>query len=114
MGEGKGMKEEQELDERAALRSVDPDRLLDGEDPRTRYVEDAAHWITVYSELVLFKERLVDSASEAMRNMTESHARDEVGKTDLMVLTAERDRLKRRLDYWKERQRELSTRRRKS
>jgi hypothetical protein len=46
--------------------------------------------------------------------MTEIHARDEVGKTDLMVLTAERDRLKRRLDYWKERQRELSNRRRKS
>jgi hypothetical protein len=114
MGEGKRMKDKEELDERAARRSVDPDRLLDGEDPGTGYIEDAAHWITVYSELVLFKERLVDSASEAMRNMTESHARDEVGKTDLKVLTAERDRLKRRLDYWKERQRELSTRRRKS
>ena len=114
MAEGEGMKEEQELEERAALRSVDPDRLLDGEDPGTSYVEDAAHWITVYSELVLFKERLVDTASEALRNMTEAHARDEVSKTDLMVLTAERDRLKRRLDYWKERQRELGSRRRKS
>jgi hypothetical protein len=108
------MKEKEELEERAALRAVDPDRLLEGEDPRTKYVEDAAHWITVYSELVLFKERLVDTAGEAMRNMTEIHAREEVGKTDLMVLTAERDRLKRRLDYWKERQRELSSRSRKS
>jgi hypothetical protein len=108
------MKEKDELDQRAALRSVDPDRLLEGEDPRTKYVEDAAHWITVYSELVLFKERLVDSAGEALRNMTETQARDEVSKTDLMVLTAERDRLKRRLDFWKERQRDLSSRRRKS
>jgi hypothetical protein len=108
------MKKKDELDKRAARRSVDPDRLLEGEDPRTQYVEDAAHWITVYSELVLFKERLVDGAGEALRNMSETQARDEVSRTDLMVLTAERDRLKRRLDYWKERQRELSSRRRKS
>jgi hypothetical protein len=105
------MKKREDLEKRAASRAVDPDRLLDGEDPETRYIEDTAHWITVYSELVLFKERLVDSASDALRNMTEPHARDEVGKTDLLVLTAERDRLRRRLDYWKERQRELSRKR---
>ena len=109
-----GMKKKQEVDDRAARLSVDPDRLLDGEDPATRYIEDAAHWITVYSELMLFKERLVDSANESMRAMTEAHAREEVSRTDLLVLSAERDRLKRRLDYWKERQRELSSRRRKS
>lgn len=107
------MKKKEQLQERATRRAVDPDRLLEGEDPDTRYIEDTAHWITVYSELVLFKERLVDTATEAMRNMTELHARDEVGSTDLMILTAERDRLKRRLDYWKERQRELGNRRRK-
>jgi len=102
------MKKNEDLDKKAASRAVDPDRLLDGEDPHTGYIEDAAHWITVYSELVLFKERLVDSASEALRTMTEAEARDEVGKTDLRVLIAERDRLRRRLDYWKERQRELT------
>jgi len=105
------MKKKAELEKRAAQKSVDPDRLIEGEDPETRYVEDAAHWITVYSELVLFKERLVDSASEGLRNMTEPQAREEVGSTDLLVLTAERDRLRRRLDYWKARQRELNGRR---
>jgi len=105
------MKEREELEKRASARAVDPDRLLDGEDPATRYVEDAAHWVTVYSELLLFKERLVDTATEALRNMTELHARDEVSSTDLVVLTAERDRLRRRLEYWKERQRELGRRR---
>ena len=105
------MKEREQLEKRASAHAVDPDRLLDGEDPTTRYVEDAAHWITVYSELLLFKERLVDTADEALRNMTELLARDEVSSTDLVVLTAERDRLRRRLDYWKERQRELSRRR---
>ena len=102
------MKEREQLEKRASAHAVDPDRLLDGEDPTTRYVEDAAHWITVYSELLLFKERLVDTADEALRNMTELLARDEVSSTDLVVLTAERDRLRRRLDYWKERQRALS------
>jgi len=105
------MKKKEDLEKRAAQKSVDPDRLIDGEDPDTRYVEDAAHWITVYSELVLFKERLVDSATDGLRNMTEAQAREEVGTTDLLVLTAERDRLRRRLDYWKERQRELNRRR---
>jgi hypothetical protein len=105
------MPEKEETEKRASAAAVDPDRLLEGEDPTTRYVEDAAHWITVYSELVLFKERLVDTAAEALRNMTEMHARDEVSSTDLVVLTAERDRLRRRLDYWKERQRELGRRR---
>ena len=105
------MKEREQLEKRASAHAVDPDRLLDGEDPTTRYVEDAAHWITVYSELLLFKERLVDTADEALRNMTELLARDEVSSTDLVVLTAERDRLRRRLDYWKERQRALSRRR---
>jgi len=105
------MKEREELEKRASARAVDPDRLLDGEDPATRYVEDAAHWVTVYSELLLFKERLVDTATEALGNMTELHARDEVSSTDLVVLTAERDRLRRRLEYWKERQRELGRRR---
>ncbi len=101
------------MEQEAGANAVDPDRLLDGEDPKTRYVEDAAHWIAVYAELLLFKERLVDAAGEAMRTMTEAHARDEVGKTDLIVLTSERDRLRRRLDFWKERQRDLSRKRKK-
>ena len=105
------MRKKEEPDKKAVRKSVDPDRLIDGEDLDSRDVDDAAHWITVYSELVLFKERLVDTADEALRNMTELLARDEVSSTDLVVLTAERDRLRRRLDYWKERQRALSRRR---
>ena len=67
------MKKKEDMEKRAAQKSVDPDRLIEGEDPGTRYVEDAAHWITVYSELVLFKERLVDSAGdESMLAVTRS------------------------------------------
>ena len=38
--------------EEAADKAVDPDRLLEGEDPSTTYLDDATHWVTVYSELL--------------------------------------------------------------
>lgn len=98
-------------DLQAARDSVAHDRLLEGEDPNTRYVEDAAHWIAVYSELLLFKERLVDTAQQGLTSLTEELARAEVASTDLLVLTAERERFHGRLEFWKERRRELSNRR---
>lgn len=99
------------LDAEAAASAVDSERLLDGEDPSTSLVEDAAHWVTVYSELLLFKERLLDTAQQGLGNLTEEEARHEVGSTDLMVLSAERARLRHRLDFWKDRKRALSRRR---
>ncbi len=99
-----------ELLGRKALEQVKADRLLDGEDPETSYVEDAAHWITVYSELVLFKERLVDAAQGGMLHLSDPLARQEATEVDLPVLLAERDRLRKRLDFWKEKQRELGRR----
>lgn len=92
---------------RAAEEAVDPDRLLDGEDPSTHHLEDATHWVTVYSELLTFKERLVDTAQDGLTRMTEFGARKEAANQDLVILTAERERLVRRLSYWKARQQEL-------
>jgi hypothetical protein len=95
-------------DTESALAQVERDRLLEGEDPTSTYLEDASHWIAVYSELLLFKERLVDAAEQSMRNMTEPPARNEAAQVDLPVLLAQRTRLRQRLDFWKERSRELS------
>lgn len=100
----------EELLGRKALEQVQKDRLLDGEDPATSYVEDAAHWVTVYSELLLFKERLVDAAQNGLLQMTDPLARTEATDVDLPVMLAERERLRKRLDFWKERQRELGRR----
>ena len=33
----------------AALDAVEPERLLDGEDEQTTYVDDAVHWTKVYA-----------------------------------------------------------------
>ena len=93
---------------RKALAQVQRDRLLEGEDPSSKLLDDAAHWIAVYSELVLFKDRLVTSAETGARELTEALARTEAVEVDLPVLLAERDRLRKRLDFWKERRRELS------
>lgn len=87
-------------------KAVDPDRLLDGEDPDTEFAEDALHWVQVYSELVQFKERVVQTAHSSLDGArTEVVA--EVRDTDLAVLAAERLRLRRRLSYWEERYAEL-------
>ena len=91
-------------DEKAAAgEAVDPDRLLPGEDPESSELEDSAHWIAVYSELLLFKERLLDTAGQGLSNMTEAESRQEAANTDLMLLSAERTRLQRRLEFWKQR-----------
>ncbi len=93
----------------AALAAVDPDRLLEGEDPETPHPEEARHWIEVYTELLTFKERAVATAHESLARMPEADARREAVQTDLTVLEAERDRLRRRLEFWKRRHLDLTT-----
>lgn len=95
--------------QKAAGEAVDPDRLLEGEDPETPHPEDATHWIEVYTELVTFKERAVATAHQNLAEMPEADARAEATRTDLAVLEAERDRIRRRLDFWKQRHLDLST-----
>jgi hypothetical protein len=96
--------------ERAATKAVDPDRLLEGENPSTTDIEDAVHWIRVYEDLLLFKRRLLEGAGEVAPEMDEE-AREEVGKTDLTILAAEAARLERRLRFWRDRADELRGRR---
>jgi len=93
----------------AARAAVDPDRLLEGEDPETPHPDEAQHWIEVYTELLNFKERAVATAHESLSTMPEADARREAVQTDLIVLEAERDRLRRRLEFWKQRHLDLTT-----
>lgn len=88
--------------EEASNNSVDEDRLLEGEDPKTPYLDDATHWVTVYTELLAVKRELV-GVSEAHLPDMEEEARREVASTDLVVLDAEMKRFARRLEFWRER-----------
>lgn len=91
---------------REALRVVgDPDRLLPGEEPNTRYLDDARHWRSVYAELLHFKDQLVTAARRAGENLRRP-ARHEVSD-DLRLLEAERTRLRSRYEFWKRRSEEL-------
>src|SRR5437763_4141091 len=96
------MRDEQTKFERLAGESVDPERLLEGENPSTTHLEDAVHWLQVYQDLLAFKRRVLQSAGELAPEMEEV-AREEVGKTDLTILAAEAARLERRLRFWRER-----------
>jgi len=77
------------------------DTLLPGEalsikegDPR-----DIDHWIKVYSELVAFKEKILDEIG-TQRDKVQAEGRLEV-QHDYIIFRREFARLKRRLDYWR-------------
>jgi hypothetical protein len=83
----------------AALDAVQPDRLLPGEDEATTHLDDAGHWLKVYTELYDFKRSLLNVAEARVVTM-EGAARTEVEETDLLILIAEAERLERRLRFW--------------
>jgi hypothetical protein len=86
----------------AALDAVEPDRLLEGEDEDTAYLDDAVHWTNVYTELLDFKRSLLSLAEQRVTTMHDV-AGLEVEETDIKVLKAEAARFKRRLDFWQAR-----------
>jgi hypothetical protein len=86
----------------AALDAVEPERLLEGEDEDTAYLDDAVHWVKVYVELLDFKQSLLQVAELQVPAMHEA-AGAEVRETDLKVLKAEAARFERRLDFWQAR-----------
>jgi hypothetical protein len=90
----------------AGDKAVDDDRLLEGEDPKTPYLDDATHWVTVYTELLGVKRELVGVTEAQLPEML-VEARREVASTDLVVLEAEMKRFSRRLEFWRQRCLEL-------
>jgi len=103
-----GVPDHQEARE-AALDAVEPERLLEGEDEHTAYVDDAVHWTKVYAELLDFKRSLMAVSAHEMKSMGDA-AESEVKETDLKVLRAEAARFERRLSFWQERADELRAR----
>jgi hypothetical protein len=99
MGNDRGRRRRRDVVEKI----VSTDRLLEGEDPDSPYAEDAQHWAGVYGELLSFKEDLLATARQRLARMSESQAKKEVTGTDVQILEAERDRLRRRLEFWEHR-----------
>lgn len=80
---------------------------LPGEDLGTPYLEDAQMWLAVYTELLAFKETLLRDTDNALETISTA-GREEVGKTDAVILAAEAQRFRQRLSLWERRCEELA------
>jgi len=91
----------------AAERAVDEAALLDGEDPRSTHPEDVTHWINAYTELIAFKEGLLNKSRSEISEMENPNARKEADAVDVTILVAELDRYQKRLRFWTRRREDL-------
>ena len=80
---------------------------LPGEDLGTPYLEDAQMWLGVYTELLQFKETLLRDTGHALDTISDP-GREEVDKTDAVILAAEAQRFRQRLALWQRRCEELA------
>jgi hypothetical protein len=94
----------------AAEKAMDGDRLLPGEDPASQYLDDALHWLSVYTELLQAKAAMQEALNERLSQTTEAVAREEIGGTDVVILEREMRRFQDRIDFWRGRIKELKER----
>ena len=80
---------------------------MEGENPGTTHVEDARHWVSIYTQMLEFKERLLDRAQAESRDLPKP-ARDKVESEDLKALEAERAKIEERLEFWRQRHWDLA------
>lgn len=85
----------------------DSARLMEGEDRRTNHVEDARHWVSVYTQMLEFKERLLARVGEEARQLP-APAGKTVRREDMPLLEAERTRVERQLEFWRRRHWQLA------
>ena len=80
--------------------SIDPDRLLPGEDPEHSLPGDPEHWISVYTQLLETKHQLVQSLREMMERQSDA-ARDQLERADIRMLELQIERFEQRLQVWR-------------
>lgn len=83
-----------------------PDRLLEGEDPRTAFPQDARHWIAVYDEMIDFKVGLLGRVRTLLKSLPVA-ARQDVMDNDVVLIEDQLLRYRRRLEFWYGRQWQL-------
>lgn len=77
-------------------------RMQPGEDPSSRLLEDAAHWSSVYEELIAFKERLLAEVEDKIQEVEKPAVGAELGH-DRDILRFELRRLRLHHAFWAER-----------
>lgn len=81
------------------------DRLLEGEDPESLRPQDTRHWISVYREMIAFKEELLERVSGDLMHVSAAAKIDL--NDDVKLIDTQLKRYRRRLTYWVQRQLEL-------
>jgi hypothetical protein len=81
------------------------DRLLEGEDPGSLRPQDTRHWISVYREMIAFKEDLLTRVSADLMSVSAAAKVDL--NDDIQLIESQLRRYRRRLTFWFERQLEL-------
>lgn len=90
----------------AAWEGADVERPIIGENPDSESLDEARHWMTVYSHLVTLEQDLLDLMAGLIPRMPDE-AQKEAEKTNLPVLASQLERFKHRLEFWTRRRAEL-------
>jgi len=83
----------------AAQRAVNQSRLMEGENEASLDVADVKHWVTVYSELLAFKQRTLDHLYHDLEDISWP-ANEEIRSIDVPLIEGEQARYRRRLLFW--------------
>src|ERR1035438_2684923 len=84
----------------AATRGGDDSVGMDGEaDPATASLEQALFWRSIYAEILVMEEAVLDRIHQLMAGQS-LQARREVELTNVPVVVAQADRFRTRLGFW--------------
>lgn len=84
------------------------DRLLPGEDPGTKDLEDVELWLQVYREMIGVKQDLITRLDGHLRGLSEP-AQAELNSIDNTLMKEQVARFQRRLEFWQSRRAELAS-----
>jgi hypothetical protein len=93
-----------------AIQSVtDPDHRLPGEPEEAGAEDDVDHWLATYTELVAYKEALIEVSQHQILRMERSAAREESLDVDDALLRAQLSRYRDRQRFWLTRRPEMAS-----
>ena len=85
--------------------TLEPDRLLEGENPRTLHPQDARHWLAVYREMIGFKDDILERVHGHLGQIPAAGLGDVLG--DIKLIENQLQRYQRRMEFWYAKQWEL-------
>ena len=85
---------------------LNPHRGLEGEQIDSDDMDEVQHWIAVYSELVGFKKRVLETVYTSLDGLGPA-AQKELRGLDVTLLVAQKGRYERRLAFWERRARDI-------